>query len=93
MNAKNHFRWGCYAPVEIKNMKKTDKIVAWIKKNPIKSLVVPTAISSMTFVINLIEALSDGNLSQKELHMLLTSANGIESIALIAIMIAAGVSL
>jgi len=51
-------------------------------------LCVPAILCLLTLVTNLIHALKDGNIDSNELHMLLASADGFETILLIIVMFA-----
>lgn len=59
-----------------------------VKKHPHLAISVPTLLSCSSFLGNLFTALSDGHLDGNELHQLMSSANGCESLILIAIMVA-----
>lgn len=59
-----------------------------IKDNPHFAISIPALLSSTTFLGNLFVALSDGQLDGNELHQLLSSASGFETIILIVIMFA-----
>jgi len=59
-----------------------------IKGNPHLAVAVPAVMSSISFVTNLLTALSDGVIDDTELHQLMSSANGIEMLVLFLIMIA-----
>lgn len=59
-----------------------------IKNHPNFAISVPTLLSCASFFGNLFTALSDGQLDGNELHELMSSANGCESLILIAIMVA-----
>lgn len=59
-----------------------------IKKNPFISLLMPTGLGGFTFFGNLFAALSDGNLDSNELHQLMSSASGLETLLLLVIMFA-----
>lgn len=59
-----------------------------IKKNPFASLILPTTLSGFSFFGNLFSSLSDGVIDEGELTQLLSSANGLETILLIIIMLA-----
>lgn len=59
-----------------------------IKKYPFASLLFPTGLGGINFFGNLIAALSDGNIDGNELHQLMSSASGLETLFLIIIMFA-----
>lgn len=50
-------------------------------------LSVPTVLCALTFVTNLVKALSDGNIDSNELHTLLASADGFETVLLFFVML------
>ena len=60
----------------------------FIKNNPVLSLVVPSLLSGANFFGNLIVALSDGQIDSNELHQLMGSANGVQMLLLVVIMVA-----
>jgi len=53
-----------------------NKVKNYFKKNPHIVLSVPTILCFITFITNLIKALSDGNIDANEFHALLASADG-----------------
>ena len=59
---------------------------SWIKKvivnNPVKSVSIFTVIASLNFVVNLLQALSDGVIDDTEWHNLMLGANGVEALIL-----------
>lgn len=59
-----------------------------IKNHPHLALAVPTLLSCVSFVGDLVNALTDGRIDGAEFHNLFSSANGLESIILIVIMVA-----
>lgn len=59
-----------------------------IKKHPFKALLLPTGLSGLSFIGSLAGSLSDGNIDGSELHDLLSSANGLETLLLMVIMVA-----
>lgn len=63
-----------------------DKLRRKIKKKPHLVLGVPAVLCFITFITNLIKVLSDGNIDTNELHALLASADGFESVVIILIM-------
>ncbi len=63
-----------------------DKLRKKIKDKPHLALSVPTLLCFITFVTNFIAAMKDGNIDSNELHSLLSSADGFETVALIIIM-------
>lgn len=50
-------------------------------------LSVPTVLCAVTFLTNLVKALSDGNIDSNELHALLASADGFETVLLFVVML------
>ena len=58
-----------------------------IKDKPIAALLVPTGLGSLNFIGNLLIALSDGDLDSIEIHNLMSSASGIETLLLVIIII------
>lgn len=60
----------------------------FIKSNPFTSLLVPTSLSGVTFFGNLFTALSDGQIDTEEMHQLLSSASGLQTLLLVVIMFA-----
>ncbi len=58
----------------------------WIKdfisKHAVKSVTTVSIISALQFVVNLMQALKDGVITDSEWHALIGSANGIEAIVL-----------
>lgn len=59
-----------------------------IKKNPHFAISIPTLLSCASFFGNLFTALGDGQIDGNELHQLMSSANGFETVLLIIIMVA-----
>ena len=59
-----------------------------IKSHPHFAISIPMLLSCASFFGNLFTALSDGQLDGNELHQLLSSANGFETVLLIVIMVA-----
>jgi len=59
-----------------------------IKNNPFTALLLPTALSGASFIGHLIVALSGDQIDWKELHDLMSSANGLETLLLMIIMVA-----
>jgi len=64
-----------------------DNLKDWVNENASKAIGVPAALSALTFFGNLALALSDGVITQQEFHNLIASANGLESLVLIVLMI------
>lgn len=59
-----------------------------IKKNPFVALLLPTGLSGFSFIGNLFTALSDGQIDGNELHQLMSSADGLQTLLLMIVMIA-----
>ena len=64
-----------------------DKLRKKIKSKPHVALSVPTVLCFISFITNFIAAMKDGNLDSNELHHLLSSADGFETVVLIIIMV------
>lgn len=64
-----------------------DKIINYFKENLHVTLSVPTILCFITFITNFSKALSDGNIDSNELHTLLASADGFETIVMFMIML------
>jgi len=65
-----------------------DAIFTWLKSNVTKAVGVPALLSGVSFFGNLFIALSDGVITEKEFHNLLTSSNGVEMIILVVLYVA-----
>jgi len=59
-----------------------------IQKYPVHSLIFPTLLGFVTFLANLISALSDGVIDGNEFHQLMSSSSGIETVLLLVVMVA-----
>ena len=59
-----------------------------IKDRTLLTLAIPTAISTLSFLGNVLVALSDGQIDSAEFHSLMSGANGAQAIILIIIMAA-----
>lgn len=57
-----------------------------LKRKPHVAICVPTLLCFFTFITNLVTALKDGNIDSNELHQLLSTADGFETVVLIIIM-------
>ncbi len=57
-----------------------------LKDKPHVVLSIPVVLCAITFVTNLIAALKDGNIDGAELHQLLSTADGFESVIMLIIM-------
>ncbi len=64
-----------------------DKLIQSLRKKPHIALSVPTLLCAITFVTNLVQALSDGVITDGEYHRLLTTANGFETTVLFILML------
>lgn len=60
----------------------------FLQTNPVLAMLLPTSISTITFLGHLIAALSDGVIDATEYAQLMASANGIEMLALVLITVA-----
>ncbi len=58
-----------------------------IKSKPHLVLSVPALLCFFTFITNLITALKDGNIDSNELHQLLSTADGFETVVLLIVMV------
>lgn len=56
------------------------------KSKPYLALSVPAALCFVTFITNFIASLKDGNIDGTELHQLLSSADGFETVVIIIVM-------
>lgn len=59
-----------------------------LKSKPHLALSVPAILCFVTFITNLIASLKDGNIDSNELHQLLSTADGFETVVMIIIMLA-----
>lgn len=64
------------------------KIKRKIKSEPQIALTVPAVLCFITFITNIFQALKDGNLDNNEMHQLLASADGFETVVLFFVMVA-----
>lgn len=58
-----------------------------VRANPQIALSVPTLLCFITFITNLFAALKDGIIDSNELHQLLASADGFETVMLLVLMV------
>lgn len=65
-----------------------DWLKGLIKNNPVLSLAIPSILSGASFFGNLFMALSDGNLDGNEIHQLMGSADGLQMIILMLVILA-----
>ena len=63
-------------------------LMDFMRLYPLHAIIPSVGLGVFAFLGNLFLALSDGNLDGNEVHSLLSSASGIESAILIAVMIA-----
>lgn len=61
-------------------------VLEFIKKNILKIVTVPVVISAGSFALLLVQSLSDGVISDEELHSLIQAGSGIELVFLAVIM-------
>jgi hypothetical protein len=61
-----------------------------IKENPHLVLSVPALLCFITFITNLVAALKDGVIDSSELHQLLSTADGFETVVLVVTMLVIG---
>lgn len=64
------------------------KIRDKLKEKPHLVLSVPALLCFVTFITNLVASLKDGNIDSNELHQLLSTADGFETVVLVIIMLA-----
>lgn len=64
-----------------------DRVRKYFKNKPHVILSVPALLCFFTFLTNLIAALKDGNIDSVELHQLLSTADGFETVILFAVML------
>ena len=64
-----------------------DKLLEFLRNKPHVAIGVPTILCFVTFLTNLFSALSDGVIDSNELHSLLSTADGFETVVLFAIML------
>lgn len=64
------------------------KIRKYFKAKPHLVLTAPAILCFVTFITNLFAALKDGNIDSGELHQLLSTADGFETVVLILVMVA-----
>ncbi len=57
-----------------------------IRSNLHVALSVPTVLCFITFITNFIASMKDGNIDSAELHQLLSSADGFETVLLVIVM-------
>lgn len=59
----------------------------YVKRKPHVAIGIPAVLCAVTFVINFISAISDGVIDAKELHQLLSTADGFEAVVLFVVML------
>lgn len=59
----------------------------YIQSKPDRLISVPALLCFLTFITNLVAALQDGNIDGNELHQLLSTADGFETVVLLIIMV------
>lgn len=57
------------------------------KKHFMKFITLPAVISGLTFLLNILLALNDGVIDDKEFHNLMTSSSGVQMVILFLVMI------
>lgn len=57
-----------------------------IRSNPHVVLSVPAVLCFISFITNFIASMKDGNIDSAELHQLLSSADGFETVLLVIVM-------
>ncbi len=63
------------------------KLKKYVRKKPHLILTIPTVLCFISFITNFISAIKDGHIDQNELHELLSSADGFETVVLVLIML------
>jgi hypothetical protein len=63
------------------------KLRGKVKEKPHLVLSVPALLCFLTFITNLFAALKDGNIDGNELHQLLSTADGFETVVLLIVMV------
>lgn len=64
-----------------------NKLMDLLRNKPHVAISVPAVLCFLTFITNLVKALSDGNIDSDEFHVLLASADGFEMVVLFIVMI------
>lgn len=59
----------------------------YVKRKPHVAIGIPALLCFVTFIINFIAAISDGVIDAKELHQLLSTADGFEAVVLFVVML------
>lgn len=63
------------------------KILDMIRDKPHVAIGMPAILCSITFISNLVAALSDGVITSNEYHTLLSTADGFEAVVLFIVML------
>lgn len=63
------------------------KIRKYLKSKPHIAISVPAVLCFVTFITNLITAFQDGNIDGNELHQLLSTADGFETVVLFMVIL------
>jgi hypothetical protein len=63
-----------------------DKVKNWVSENFSKALGIPTVLSGLTFLTNVLQSLSDGHLSGSEMQSLISGSSGLETLILAVLM-------
>lgn len=64
-----------------------DDLIKKLRANAHIAISIPAVLCFITFITNLVKALSDGNIDSNEFHTLLASADGFETVVLFAVML------
>lgn len=64
-----------------------DKLRKMLKEKPHIAISIPAILCFLTFITNLVASLKDGNIDSSELHQLLSTADGFETVVLFAVML------
>lgn len=59
----------------------------FLKKHFMKFITLPAVISGLTFLLNILLALNDGVIDDKEFHNLMTSSSGAQMVILFFVMV------
>ena len=63
------------------------KLIEFLRNKPHVAISVPAILCFVTFLTNLYSSLSDGVIDSNELHQLLSTADGFETVVLFAVML------
>ncbi len=64
-----------------------DEIIKKLREKAHIAISIPAILCFVTFITNIVKALSDGNIDNNEFHTLLASADGFEAVLLFAVML------